>query len=91
MDKKALLSDVKTKLDAPAQPRGVGDELAQPQKKFKVATFSFTQEDLAWMSDTLGRLQKIMNRRISKSEIIRAGLKVLKNRSLDSIIELLRD
>lgn len=48
------------------------------------------QDDLSWLDTTVGTL-KGLRRRTNKSEVIRVGLKLLREKTLDELRALLRD
>ena len=56
---------------------------------FKNQTYSMELSDIDWLTDTIFNLKPITRRRASKSELIRAGINLLKNKTPKEIKYLL--
>jgi hypothetical protein len=56
---------------------------------FKKALFTMEQPDLEWIEETVATLQE-NRRRTTKSELIKVGVALMKEKSLDDLRELLR-
>lgn len=57
--------------------------------KFKNSLYSMVEEDLVWLTDMAEILSKSTGRVVSKSEIVRCGLRVLRGMSEDEVIRVL--
>ena len=57
--------------------------------KFKNSLYSMTNTDLVWLAEMAEALTKSTGRVVSKSEIVRTGLRVLRGMEETEIIEVL--
>jgi len=64
---------------------------AAPRKalRFKNSLYSMTEEDLVWLTEISEALTRATGRVVSKSEVVRLGLRVLRGMNEDEVIQLL--
>jgi len=63
------------------------DSFTTKEKVFKRATFTLTTLDIDWLSQIVKELNRTSVRQISKSELIRVGLHLLKTQNLQNILK----
>lgn len=71
---------------APAR-RKVNDE----KKGRKVVSLSLMVTDADWIDEILNKINEKTERKITRSEVISAAIGVLKEKNLDSIMELIKN
>lgn len=56
-------------------------------KKFIRATFTLEESDINWLTNTVREYSKSSLRNISKSELVRIGIHLMKNKDLREILK----
>ena len=57
--------------------------------RFKNSLYSMMEEDLVWLTEMTEGLSKSTGRVVSKSEIVRCGLRILRGMSEEEVIRVL--
>ena len=65
----------------------IKESLTPKDKEFKRATFTLTTSDIEWLDQIIKNLNRTSVRQISKSELIRIGLHLLKTQDLQRILK----
>ena len=94
MNKRSLLEGKSTKLGQRG-PSPSSDETRESiqrsfgteGKKFVRATFTLEESDVNWLTKTVREYKKTSLRNISKSELIRIGIHLLKTKDLREILK----
>lgn len=71
-----------------AQTRG---KVTGGKKGRKVVSLSLMTTDADWMDEILNKINEKTERKITRSEVISAAIGVLKEKNLDSIMELIKN
>lgn len=64
----------------------IKDSFTTKEKKFKMATFTLTTSDIDWLEQTVKEFNRTSVRELSKSELVRIGLHLLKTQDLKEIL-----
>ena len=92
MAKKRRFEGKTTKLSKQAQEIDqekitlIKDSFTTKKKEFKMATFTLTTPDIDWLEQTVKEFNRTSVREISKSELVRIGLHLLKTQDLKEIL-----
>ena len=65
----------------------IKESFSPQDKEFRRATFTLTTSDIEWLNQIVKNLNRASVRQISKSELIRIGLHVLKTEDLQEILK----
>jgi len=65
----------------------IKDSFTAKDKEFKRSTFTLTTSDIDWLDQIVKELNRTSVRQISKSELIRVGLHLLKTQNLQNILK----
>lgn len=72
----------------PAQAAAAGDD---EKKGRKVISLSLIKKDAEWIDQILEQINSHTQRKITRSEVISAAITSLREKSLDNIIELIKN
>ncbi len=65
----------------------IKDSFTTKNKEFKRSTFTLTTSDIDWLDQIVKELNRTSVRQISKSELVRVGLHLLKTQDLQDILK----
>lgn len=65
----------------------IKESFGPQNKEFKRATFTLTTSDIEWLDQIVKQLNQTSVRQISKSELVRIGLHLLKVEDLQEILK----
>ncbi|MBU4362423.1 hypothetical protein KJ813_07175 [bacterium] len=65
----------------------IKDSFTTKKKVFKRSTFTLTTSDIDWLGQIVKELNRTSVRQISKSELVRIGLHLLKTQDLQNILK----
>jgi putative sterol carrier protein len=65
----------------------IKDSFTTKNKEFKRSTFTLTTSDINWLDQIVKELNRTSVRQISKSELVRVGLHLLKTQDLQDILK----
>ena len=66
------------------------ESLVAENRKYKRALYTMELSDLEWLDSTAKELNKISRRKTSKSELIRAGIALMKEKEAEDLKEILK-
>lgn len=90
MKKRALFEGKQTKLakkESHTTKEALKESLGLEGSKIVRATFTLPESDIQWLTETVRRYKRSSPRAISKSELVRIGLYLLKEQGLEDILK----
>ena len=89
MAKQNLAEAARRQAERLEEKRTAGPSAPRRPVRFKNSLYSMTQEDLVWLTEMSEALTKATGRMVSKSEIVRLGLRALRGMDEEAVIRLL--